>query len=380
MRGVGIGAPWCTVKITVSPAPWKPKTPWMVHYRPQAGDRKQRRHFYRTKVDAETMATSLKNQVHQAGAPALALTPAEIREYREAKAVVGSADLVQAAKEWRERVAGVDSPTLAAALEAFLEDQQGNSPGYQYALKGAIGGLIEKLGVARRVAEPSAGEIESALLAFPYATETRANMRRMFSTFMAWCRRRGWRIDDPLLQVRRVRVARPTPHFYTVDQVKRLLEAVGEGAPWLLPSLALRLFAGVRSYEVKRLAKDWRDDVRPDQILVRAEVAKGRAGSPRPRLIEGLPNVGAWLGLGALWWPSWGDEMLRSAIGDAVPLLKNGMRHTFGTYAVAYFESYEKTAKLMGNSAEMVKKHYAGLATRQQAREFFALTPTAWET
>ncbi len=350
----------------------------MVHYRPTAGDRKQRRHFYRTKLDAEAMADALKKQVHHVGAPALALTPDQIREYREAKAAAGHADLVRAVREWRERIAGVGSPTLAAALEAFLEDQQGNSPGYRYALKGAIGGLIEKLGSERTVAEPSAGEIESALLAFPYATETRANMRRMFATFMGWCRRRGWRVDDPMQQVRKVRVARPTPPFYTVDQVKRLLEAVGERAPWLLPAVALRLFAGVRSYEVKRIARHWREDVRPQQILVRAEVAKGKAGAPRPRLIEGLPNVGAWLRLGELWWPTWGDEMLRSAIGDAVPLLKNGMRHTFGTYAVAHFESYEKAAKIMGNSAEMVKKHYAGLATKAQAKEFFALTPKGW--
>ena len=351
----------------------------MVHYRPHAGDRKQRRHFYRTKADAEAMADALKKQVHHAGAPALALTPAEIREYREAKAVAGDADLVRAMREWRERIAGANSPTLAAALAAFLEDQQGNSPGYRYALKGAIGGLIEKLDPQRSVAEPSAGEIESALLAFPYATETRANMRRMFATYMAWCRRRGWRVDDPMQQVRKVRVARPTPHFYTVEQCKRLLEAVGERAPWLLPAVGLRLFAGVRSTEVKRIARHWREDAGPARILVRAEVAKAKTDAPRPRLIEGLPNVGAWLKLADLWWPTWGDEMLRSAIGDAVPRLKNGMRHTFGTYAVAYFESYEKTSKIMGNSAEMVKKHYAGLATKAQAAEFFALTPRGWK-
>ena len=278
----------------------------MVHYRPQAGDRSQRRHFFRTKLDAETFAHALKAQVHHAGAPALALTPAEIREYREAKAAAEGADLVQAAREWRERIAGSHSPTLTAALEAFLTDQQGNSAGYQYALKAAVGALIERIGPGRSVAEPSAGEIESALLAFPHALETRANQRRMFATFMAWCRRRGWRTDDPMLRVRQVRVPRPTPHFYTVDQVKRLLVAVGEGAPWLLPAVALRLFAGVRSYEVKRMAMDWPEDVGHDRILVRAEVAKGRAGAPRPRLIEGLPNVGAWLELSPLWWPGWG--------------------------------------------------------------------------
>ena len=50
----------------------------MVHYRPTAGDRKQRRHFYRTKLDAEAMADALKKQVHHVGAPALALTPLQI--------------------------------------------------------------------------------------------------------------------------------------------------------------------------------------------------------------------------------------------------------------------------------------------------------------
>ncbi|HLP08657.1 MAG TPA: hypothetical protein VK178_10855, partial [Opitutaceae bacterium] len=269
------------------------KRPWIVQYRPDGVKGKRVRHACQTKAEAELHAAKVSQQHHQWGAAATVATlaPAEIREFREAKAMAGGTDLVRVAQEWRERIAGVASPTLSVALTSFLEDQQGNSPGYQYALKGSIGGLITKLGETRTVADPSAGEIESALLAFPHAIETRANMRRMFATFMAWCRRRGWRVDDPMLQVRKVRVARPTPPFYSVDQVKRILEATGERAPWLLPAVALRLFAGVRSYEVKRIARDWPQDVQVDRILVRAEVAKGKAGAPRPRLIEHLPNV-----------------------------------------------------------------------------------------
>lgn len=369
-----------TVKISIYPRPDGGQRPWIVQYRPEGAKGKRVRHACRTREEADAHAATVAKQHRRWGSEGTVATlaPAEVREYREAKAAAEGADLVRVAREWRERIAGTNSPSLELALAQFLDDQEGNRPAYQYALKTAVGATIEALGAERSVAEPSAAEIEGVLVAAPLAVETRANRRRMFGTFMNWCRRRGWRADDPMQLVKKIRVARPTPHFYSVDQVQRILEAVGMGAPWLIPAVALRLFAGVRSYEVKRLATDYPDDAQPERILVRAEVAKGKSGAPRPRLIEGLPNVGDWLALGDLWWPSWGDEMLRDAIGDAVSLLKNGMRHTFGTYAVAYFESHEKTAKLMGNSAEIVRKHYAGLATKAQAEAFFGLTPEGW--
>ena len=353
----------------------------MVHYRPEGATGKQCRRFFARREDAEIFQADLRKQVRSVGVSALALTPAEIREYREAKEMADGADLVTVAKEWRKRIKVSDCPTLSAAFLRFMADQEGNGDPYQRALRANVGALLDQLGTGRRVDEPTPGEIEGALLAFPHAAETLANKRRMLTTFIAFCRRQGWRSDDPMQRVRKFKVARPTAQFYSVPQCRALLEAVAVGAPWLLPAVALRLFAGVRSYETKRLAADWTDDVQPAhrRILIRAEVAKGRAGSPRPRLIEGLPDpVWRWLDLGPLWWPSWGDEMLRSALGESVPEIKNGLRHTFATYAVAYFESTEKTARIMGNSAEIVRKHYAGLATRAQAEEFFALAPEGW--
>lgn len=372
------------MEISLSWAKWRPAKPWMIHYRPEGAKGPQRRLFYAKKDDAETAQRDLRKQYGVGGVQALVLTATQMREYHDAKALVAPADLVDVAREWRARVARPDSPTLPDALNAFLAEQRAtNSERYATGLKAQLWPMVERIGIKVRFDRVTAAQIEEALRipGVPVALETLAARRRQFGTFVTWGRRKQWRDDDPLLQVRKIRVPRPTPEFFTVPQTKALLCGVAERAPWLLPAVALRLFAGVRSYEVKAMAKGWPEDVQPAQerILVRAEVAKGQKSRPRPRLIEGLPRpVWRWLALSELVWPTWGDEMLRTAIGEAAPRLRNGMRHTFGTYAAAYFESYEKTARLMGNSAEMVRTHYAGLATKAQAEEFFALDPRGW--
>lgn len=374
------------MEITVVKAPWRPNKPWMVHYRPDGAKGKQRRLFFALKVDADELAVKLRATHHERGTMALTLTVTEMQEYRAAKQLADGADLLAIVKEWRARLARPNSPRLIVALEEFLTEQRArNSAGYAVALKSQVGGMVARLPQLEtlRFDRVTAEQITAALRAENEATalETLADRRRMFATFMRWGIRRGWREDDPMQRVPTFHVPRPTPKFYSVPEVKILLERTAERAPWLLPAVALRLFAGVRSGEVKKMAKLYARDVQvaENRVLVRGEVAKGRASRPRPRLIEELPpSVWRWLELGELVWPTWGDEMLRTAIADGVPELRNGLRHTFATYATAYFESYEKVARIMGNSAEVVKTHYAGLATRAQAKEFFALDPAGW--
>jgi hypothetical protein len=53
----------------------------------------------------------------------------------------------------------------------------------------------------------------------------------------------------------------------------------------------------------------------------------------------------------------------------------NGLRHTFVTYHAAAHKDLPRTAYEAGNSVEVIKRHYDGLASEATAKRFWALRP-----
>lgn len=370
------------MEISVARVSWRPRKPWMVHYRPHGTTGPQVRLFFRTKLEAEGRRRQLLlDHGAHGNAGMVALTPAEVHEFREAKKLAGAADLRDVARDWAARTQpNATVPTLADALEAWREALAGLSGRYLETTK-VVGKIVAAIG-PMRVDDLTAQQIEEAIpLGQAAAVETLANRRRMMGTFMAHCVRMGWRHDDPMPRVRRWRVQRRTPEFYTVEEVATLLRVLREREPRLVPAMALRLFAGLRTQELARIVRmGYQADIQPQaqRILIRAEVAKGRKSAPRPRLIEGLPpTVWPWLALGELEWPVHAPRLVRDALGDRVRRLKNGPRHTFATYAVAYYDSAEAAARKLGNSSGVALRHYVGVASKAEATAFFGIVPGA---
>ena len=352
----------------------------MLHYRPKGAEGPQVRLFFTTKKAAEERRRTVLLELGSHGKTGAAvLTPAEVREYREAKQRVGAADLRDVAAWWANQDTA-EVPTLADGVAAWEASLHGVSGRYLESVK-VVRRIVAALGPTERCDRVTAAAIEAAIpLGQPgAAVETLANRRRMLGTFVAYCRRMGWRSDDPMPRVRRWRVARKTPEFYTVEEVDTLLRVLREREPRLVPAMALRLFAGLRTQELARIVRlGLQADIQVAErrILIRGEVAKGRASAPRPRLIEGLPDaVWPWLALGDVVWPVHAPRLVRLALGDSVRRLKNGPRHTFATYAVAYYDSAEVAARKLGNSSGVALRHYVGVTTQAQAVAFFGLAP-----
>ncbi len=53
----------------------------------------------------------------------------------------------------------------------------------------------------------------------------------------------------------------------------------------------------------------------------------------------------------------------------------NGLRHSFGSYHLAKFHNAVETAHVMGNSVDMVHRHYKSLVTKADAENFWGLRP-----
>jgi integrase len=69
-------------------------------------------------------------------------------------------------------------------------------------------------------------------------------------------------------------------------------------------------------------------------------------------------------------------ELLRKAAGiESWP--HNGLRHSFGSYHLAFHGDAIKTAQQMGHrSADVVHNHYKALVLKTEAEKFWKLFPT----
>jgi hypothetical protein len=57
----------------------------------------------------------------------------------------------------------------------------------------------------------------------------------------------------------------------------------------------------------------------------------------------------------------------------------NALRHSFCTYHFARYSNENLTAAQAGNSPGMIHSHYKGLATKREARAWFAVKPAKAE-
>lgn len=160
----------------------------------------------------------------------------------------------------------------------------------------------------------------------------------------------------------------------------QMADAVSEAEGWLLTSLLLGGFAGLRTAEMLRM--DWADvDADAGEIHVRPGVMKDSGGfserivdftPPLERRRKGLSGSGRLIPVSsrmfyarrkdfatALGWPNWPD---------------NALRHSFATYHLGMTGNPGVTAFQMGHtSPAMVQRVYAVPARRADWQDWWAL-------
>jgi hypothetical protein len=88
---------------------------------------------------------------------------------------------------------------------------------------------------------------------------------------------------------------------------------------------------------------------------------------------DNTPQDAAFINLSSL---SNREKRIRQAVlnGDWI---QDGLRHGFGTYYKELTKNIEKVADYMGNSPDIVKRHYARTVPKEDYDAFWGLTPTA---
>jgi integrase/recombinase XerD len=203
-----------------------------------------------------------------------------------------------------------------------------------------------------------------------------------FEPFFRWTCKRGWREGDPTEQIDKTREIDDTVSILPVPQARKLLAACAtdEDCRPLVASITIGLFAGLRTGELATL--DWENvHLAGSQRFI--EVIARKAKTRQRRIVSISDNLACWLtsvaqSTGTVVPPAYRERYERlQTSARLTPWPRNVLRHSFGSYHLAFHKNEALTAAEMGNSPVVIFQHYRALVTPEAAEKFWKLCPAA---
>ena len=277
----------------------------------------------------------------------------------------------------RKLVSDVVTEMLAA------KEADGRSQVYRRDLSFRLGKFAEAFHCA--IAEVSDAQINEWLRGLKGSARHRNNYRNAVRALFKFGESVGYTSKDHIDfdNVSRAKGTQGEIGIFTPAEMVKMLNTVQSnrrcmnGAE-LAALLLLGGFAGLRTAEIERQV--W-PDVMLDRGFIRVTGAKGNTA--QKRLLPISDNLRKWLAIyGRKEGPCWdggrtADAMARLAGLAGVAWKHNGLRHSFGSYRMAVLQDPAKTAYEMGNSPQMIVRHYRELVLPEEAKNWFSIEPTA---
>ena len=169
------------------------------------------------------------------------------------------------------------------------------------------------------------------------------------------------------------------PEILSPQQLSRLLTIEDEEARIYA---VLAAYTGARSAELLRLT--WESiHHETGRVAFRAHITK----TSKERTVPICPALGMWLApyrgrKGRIFSSGKADRILKEFNRVVSPWPPNALRHSYGSYRFAQTESKEKVSNEMGNTPEIVERHYTAIiapdgrvVTSSLASEWFTILP-----
>jgi integrase len=228
----------------------------------------------------------------------------------------------------------------------------------------------------RTLADISTAEIDTWLASLNLGPLSRNTYRLRVGTLFAFGVTRRWCTENPVAHATRAKETDGDIVILSVAQTAQLLEAASAET---LPFWAIAAFAGLRRSEIERL--DWAQvDFESGLIEVKARHSK----TARRRLVTMQPNLRTWLApyrthRGPVC-PS--NLRLRTEADRERAGLRhnwgiNCLRHGFGSYHLAHFKDVAALALQMGNSPDVIFRHYRELVKPKEAARYWGIMPSS---
>ena len=226
--------------------------------------------------------------------------------------------------------------------------------------------------------EPKKNQIDRLLRGLKISNNTRKAYLRYIRMFFSWVKDEdeGYITQNPTDGIK----FKPDDfngEFYTPEQTADLFRYVNEHHKDLIGYYTLLTFAGLRPSEGPRV--QWSDfNFKTNQLHVRTGKTNARHITLHPLAVEWIkyhrentPKDMPFVKLKAL--PN-REKKIRNAVLNG-KWIQDGLRHGFSTYYVHLVNDVPAVAFYMGNSIDIVKRHYARTIPKDECDAFWNLTP-----
>ncbi len=202
--------------------------------------------------------------------------------------------------------------------------------------------------------------------------------RRALLGFFNWCKKQNYRLDNPVEKIEIIKVDQKLPEIFSLKQVTQLInEAAKIEEGTLIPYITIGLFAGLRPFEMQRIS--WEEiDLDEGLITLQGKHTKNRN---QLRHVDIANNLLEWL----LPARARNLDIYPSKWYQLFKLLKDKckmkrwpvdiMRHTYGSNHYRYYNDIGLTAAQMGNSPNIIFKHYRNLVKPKEAALYWEIRP-----
>jgi len=302
---------------------------------------------------------------------------AAIEEYVAARALLGEATVLTAAKDYARRHQSIvaeksTSEIVEELLKAKARD--GVSARYLETLRSHL----HRFGASFQtiIGSVTAQMIDRWLAAQKVSARTHNNLLRSIVTLFHFARAQGYLPRDQTVEARHVGRAKDRGGdigILTPAQLADLLKAANAEAALYL---ALGAFTGVRSAEMLRL--DWQDfNFERGHI----HIAPSKAKTATRRLVPIHPNLMQWLApykgrRGCVFTSKkTAKRTIAFAKEQGIEWPQNALRHSYATYRMAQTHNAACVADEMGNSPQMLFRNYRELADEHDALAWFSIEP-----
>lgn len=299
--------------------------------------------------------------------------------FAKAFQILGGDRIIEAAEFFRQNnTENLPPRTVAEVADEFIAQRESRQASARYVndLRSRLSKLVAAFQCP--IASVTSANVQEWLDGLKASPQTVKNHRTIAGTMFAFAERRGYirKGANPVVATERVSVANGKGvEIYTPSQIASILS---HAEPSILPCLAIAAFAGLRTAEIHRL--EWKDvDLVNSHIVVAGEKAKTKSR----RLVPISPNLKSWLAPyvqseGRLWnlthFPY--HQLCRKAATSAgIAWLDNALRHSYASYRLAQVQSAAQVALEMGNSPQIVFRHYREICRPAAAAAWFAVAP-----
>ncbi|MFZ3377827.1 MAG: tyrosine-type recombinase/integrase [Chthoniobacterales bacterium] len=355
---------------------YTPAAPWMVRVPPRLhrieGARKK---FFAKESIAKAYVERIARQLGDYHTQALGLSDRQKLEASECYRLLEKHDasLFDAVYHYLTYVEQTKrSIPVSELFDEFLSVKQQDNASSKYLadLRSKLGRFVNSFHDTL-VCNLTVAQIEAWIRSLNIGTVSRESYRRNVSVLLEFGRRRGYLRANPAADIKIRRRPEGEVSILTPDELRNLLSKC---EPSIVPYVAICSFAGLRPSEAASLL--W-SDIHLDtmQIEVRARHSKTR----RYRLVPIQPNLSKWLtqfrsGDGAIYYSRRKFREAYRAAGMAEWKM-DILRHSYGTYRLPILKSADALALEMGNSPDVIFRHYRRPMNEASASAYFDLRP-----